>query len=116
MKVRFQADADFNEDIVAGLVRREPHVDFKTASEAQVRGLFDPDVLVVAAQEARILVTHDRRTMPRHFSDFIVKSHSPGVMIIAQKVPIRIAIEELLLIWAASEAEEWTNLILDLPL
>src|SRR2546429_6299910 len=50
-----------------------------------------------------IPVTHDRRTMPRHFADFIVKQNSPGVMIIAQKVPIRIAIEELLLLWRSEE-------------
>ena len=24
MKIRFQADADFNEDIVSGILRREP--------------------------------------------------------------------------------------------
>ena len=67
-------------------------------------------------QENRILVTHDRRTMPRHFADFIVNQRSPGVLIIAQKVSVSVAIEELLLIWAASDTEEWINLIVDLPL
>lgn len=116
MKVRFQADADLNEDIAAGLVRWEPLIDFRTAEEANLRGLPDPQVLAVAAQENRILVTHDRRTMPRHFADLIVNQRSPGVVIIAQKVNVGVAIEELLLIWAASDAEEWLNLIVDLPL
>ena len=116
MRVRFQADADLNEDIAAGLVRREPLIDFRTAEEANLRGLPDPQVLAVAAQENRILVTHDRRTMPRHFADLIVNQRSPGVVIIAQKVNVGVAIEELLLIWAASDAEEWLNLIVDLPL
>jgi hypothetical protein len=116
MNVRFQADADLNEDIVAGVVRREPTIDFQTADEANLRGLPDPQVLALAAQENRILVTHDRRTMPRHFADFIVNQKSSGVAIIAQKVDVRVAIEELLLIWAASDAEEWINLIVDLPL
>jgi predicted nuclease of predicted toxin-antitoxin system len=71
MNVRFQADADLNEDIVAGVVRREPTIDFQTADEANLRGLPDPQVLALAAQENRILVTHDRRTMPRHFADLI---------------------------------------------
>jgi predicted nuclease of predicted toxin-antitoxin system len=116
MKVRFQADADLNEDIVAGVVRREPIIDFQTADEANLRGLPDAQVLALAAQENRILVTHDRRTMPRHFADFIGNQKSFGVMIIAQKVNVNVAIEELLLIWAASDAEEWLNLIVDLPL
>ena len=116
MKVRFQADSDLNEDIIKGVVRREPTVDVQTANEANLRGLLDRQVLALAAHENRILVTHDRRTMPRHFADFIVNEKSPGVVIIAQKVSVNVAIEELLLIWVASDADEWINLIVDLPL
>jgi predicted nuclease of predicted toxin-antitoxin system len=116
MKVCFQADADLNAEIVAGVLPREPGTDFQTADEASLRRLPDPEVLALAAQENRILVTHDRRTMPRHFADFILHHSSPGVFIIAQTVSVRVAIEELLLVWAASESEEWTNLIVEPPL
>jgi len=51
MKVRFQADADFNEDIVAGIARRDPGVDFQTAEEANLRGLPDAQVLALGAQK-----------------------------------------------------------------
>ena len=37
---------------------------------------------------------------------------SAGVLIIPQKMPVAQVAEELLLIWAATEAEEWTNRIL----
>ena len=77
MKARFQADADLNAEIVAGVLRREPSIDFQTADEANLRRFPDPEVLALAAQENRILVTHDRRTMPRHFADFILH-HSVG--------------------------------------
>jgi predicted nuclease of predicted toxin-antitoxin system len=116
MTVRFQADADLNAEIVAGVLRREPSIDFQMADEANLRRLRDPEVLTLAAQESRIVVTHDRRTMPRHFADFILHHSSPGVFIIAQTVSVRIAIKELLLVWAASESEEWRNLIVELPL
>ena len=116
MKIRFQADADFNEEIVLGVLRWEPGIDFQTAGEAHLRGILDPEVLALAAREQRILVTHDRRTMPRHFADFLLQNQSPRVFIIAQSVNIRTAIEELLLIWASSESEEWVNLIVELPL
>jgi hypothetical protein len=116
MKIRFQADADLNAEIVAGVLRREPSVDFQTAEEASLRGVPDQAVLTLAAQEHRILVTHDRRTMPGHFADFIYQHSSPGVFIIAQNVSVRVAIDELLLIWTASDSEEWINLIVELPL
>jgi hypothetical protein len=38
------------------------------------------------------------------------------VIVIPQKLPIRITVEDLLLIWTASEAEEWINRIQILPL
>jgi hypothetical protein len=34
MKLRFQADYDFNQDIVAGIIRREPGADFQTGHAA----------------------------------------------------------------------------------
>lgn len=116
MKVRFQADADLNAEIVAGVLRREPRIDFRSADEARLRGVPDPQVLALAAEEGRILVTHDRRTMPRHFAEFIREHNSPGVFIIGQNVSVRAAIEELLIVWAASDREEWRNLIVALPL
>jgi hypothetical protein len=116
MKVRFIADYDFNGEIVDGLVRREPSIDFLTGFEAGLEGIPDRDVLGKAANEGRVLVTHDRRTMPYHFGEFIAHRQSPGVLIISQRVEIGAAIEELLLIWSASDSEEWTNRILYLPL
>lgn len=102
MKIRFQADANLNEDIVLGLLRLESLIDFQTADEAGLRGVTDDLVLKQAADEGRILVTSDRRTMPYHFAEFISHSHSPGVFIVAQSLSIRTAIEELLLIWSTS--------------
>jgi predicted nuclease of predicted toxin-antitoxin system len=61
MKIKFQADADLNEDIVTGVLRRLPEIDFQTATEAGFEGLQDENVLEIASRENRILVTHDRR-------------------------------------------------------
>ena len=76
MKIRYQADADLNEDIVTGARRRAPEIDFQTAREAHLENLKDPEVLALAAQLGRILVTHDRRTMPTHFGKFIETQQS----------------------------------------
>ena len=116
MSLRFQADADLNQVIVLGLLRREPAIDFKTANEAGLEGLKDPDVLALAAAEDRILVTHDIRFMPGHFAAFIQAATSPGVFLIPQNLPIAVAVEELLLLWSATESSEWINQIVCLPL
>jgi hypothetical protein len=43
----------------------------------------DPDVLGIAASQGRILVTHDFRTMPKHFADFLAAGgSSPGVFLV----------------------------------
>jgi precorrin-6B methylase 1 len=116
MKVRFQADADLNHIIVKATLRCEPAIDFQTAQTASLTGLKDQEVLAIAAREARLLVTHDRKTMPKHFAEFIKTERSSGVLIVPQKISITQAIEEIILIWAASEAEEWANRIYSLPL
>ncbi len=116
MKPRFQADSDLDRHIIAAVKRREPMVDFQSAQEAGLTGLGDPAVLALAAREDRVLVSHDRKTMPGHFADFIQQSTSPGLLIISQHLAVSAAADELLLIWFASEAEEWTNRISSLPL
>jgi len=114
--VRYQADADLNQAIVTGVLRREPTIDFQTAFAAGLEGVKDPEVLAITAQQERILVSHDRKTMPSKFASFIVSNQSSGVIIVSRKLPTEVIIEELLLIWAASSAEEWINRIAKLPL
>jgi len=115
VKPRFQADADLNEDIVTGVLRREPEIDFQTATAAGLRGLSDLEVLALAAEEGRILVSHDRRTMPQTFGKFIQGKSSPGLFLISQKTDLLIAIESVLLVWSATEHDEWTNRMVALP-
>ena len=116
MTVRYQADADLNQAIVTGVLRREPTIDFQTAFAAGLEGVKDLEVLAMAAQQKRILVSHDRKTMPSEFAEFITSNQSSGVIIVSRKLPIEVVIEELLLIWEASSAEEWVNRIAKLPL
>ena len=116
MKVRFQADADLNQIILLATVRQQAAIDFQTAVMADLAGLTDPQVLARAAADNRLLVTHDRKTMPKHFAEFITDATSPGLLIIPQSLPVVTAVEELILIWSATEAAEWENRICVLPL
>ena len=116
MKLRFQADADLNQIIVRAVLRREPTIDFQNAHDAKLVGVEDPEVLSRAAKAGRILVTHDSKTIPTHFGQFITKHQSPGVIIVPQSLPGHLAADDLILIWSASEAEEWLNRIYYLPI
>jgi Domain of unknown function (DUF5615) len=116
VKLRFQADADLNEDIVKGVLRREPGIDFRTATSADLRGLKDLELLMLAAREGRILVSHDRKTMPRASAEFIQTKTSPGLLLVSQKTDLLIVIDSVLLAWMASDAEDWTNRIVSIPL
>jgi len=54
--------------------------------------------------------------MPSHCADFIATNSSPGVLLIRRKVSVGRIIEELILIWETSEAEEWTDTLEYIPL
>ena len=114
MRVRFQADVNLNQHVLSGVLRRVPEIDFKTAHDAKLHGLPDAQVLVIAAREGRILVTQDRRTMPTAFGEFIKTNNSPGVLLLPRKMTTRLAIEALILVWMASDAEEYVNSIRNL--
>jgi hypothetical protein len=116
MTPRFQADADFNHKIVLALRRREPAIDFMDARHGGVVGMPDFDVLRISTDSSRILVSHDRKTMPAHFVRLIRDHSSPGLIVVEQGLEIGAAVEDLLLIWAATDAEEWRDQIGFLPL
>ena len=70
MRVRFQADADLDGRVLRGLKRAAPEIDIRTAEEAGLTGLEDPEVLRIAAEGGRVFLSQDRRTMPGHFRRF----------------------------------------------
>jgi hypothetical protein len=103
VKVRFSADADFDRRIAHATLRREVSIDLQLAAvardEAGLRGVPDDQVLAEAAREGRILLSHDHRIIPRHFATVITLQHSPGVIIMPQRMGIRLAMEWIVTIW-----------------
>jgi hypothetical protein len=117
MSIRFQADNDLKRIIVYATLRREPSIDFQTAQTARFDDVDDDLVLRRTSEEGRILVSHDKRTMPRRLVEFIERGGtSPGVLlVIPQNALIRNVAETLILIWADDRPEEWVNLITKIP-
>ena len=117
MSIRFQADNDLRRIIVDATLRREPRIDFQTAQAARLDGLDDEAVLRLAALQSRILVSHDKRTMPGALKSFITSGGtSPGILLaIPQDASIRDVVEALFLIWTDDRANDWGNLIVKIP-
>ena len=82
-----------------------------------MKGEDDPTVLDWAAGDDRILLTHDRATMPDFAHARTAAGQAmPGVFVLSDRLPVRQAIDDLLLIDQCSEPGEWAGLVLYLPL
>lgn len=90
--------------------------DIRWRADTGLTGLVDPEVLRLAAEAGRILVSQDRRTMSKHFAEYAATQKSPDIILLREEISIAVAMDELLLIWAASAAEEWTNRLFWIPL
>ena len=115
MSIRFQADADLNPEIGLGLRRREPAIDFRGAADIIPHGALDFEVLQIAAEAGRVLVSRDVTTMKGHFERFIEQHDSPGLLLIPSSRSIGSAIEGLLTVWLTWSQEDLRNLIRWLP-
>jgi predicted nuclease of predicted toxin-antitoxin system len=61
---RFLADHDLNELIAAGVLRREPALEFIRLRDVGLSDRPDAEVLAFAAANGFLLVSHDVNTMP----------------------------------------------------
>jgi superfamily II DNA or RNA helicase len=62
-------DENFNHRILHGLELRVPNLDYVVAQEIELKGAKDPDLLAWAAEQNRIVVTHDLETMLKYAYD-----------------------------------------------
>lgn len=115
--LRLAADENFNHDIVRGLLRRRPDLDIVCVQDVTLSGADDPTVLAWAAQEERVLLTHDVATITRYAYERVRDGRSmPGVFEVGRNVPVRVAIEDILLIAECSLNGEWEGQVRYLPL
>jgi Domain of unknown function (DUF5615) len=111
------ADENFNGNIVRGLLRRQPALDIVRLQDVGLLGADDPRVLEWAAQEGRVLLTHDVSTMTRYEYDRVQEGHPmPGVFEISRDLPIGRAIDEILLLAKCSLEGKWEGPVRYLPL
>ena len=110
--MRFAADENFSGHILEGLEQRLPDVDIVRVQDTDMYGAPDPDLLGWLADENRILLTHDVRTMP-HFVYERVKTGlpMPGVIEVKDSLSTGFVIDELEAFIGAGSPEDFENII-----
>lgn len=115
--LRFAADENFNMHIVNGVLRRLPGVNIVRVQDAGLEGADDLTVLAWSASEGRILLTHDVTTITAFAYERVARGlPMPGVFEVSLKVPVSVAIEEVLLLAECSIEGEWQGQVNYLPL
>ena len=114
---RFLADENFNGDIVRGLRLRLPSIEVIRAQDADLVGVEDPRILAWAAENDRIVLTHDRATMPDYAYERVAGGQRmEGLFVLSDRLPVGIALGELELIVNCSEPAKWVGRVAYLPL
>lgn len=112
----FLADEHFSHRLLRGIKLRNKSLDLMTAQTVGLDGASDPALLAWAAEEQRILMTHDRQTIPKHASERIrARLKMPGVIVVSDAAPVGEAIELVTLYLQCGSAAEFDNHIVYLP-
>jgi len=111
------SDENFNNDILRGLLRRIPELDIVRVQDVGLRGADDAVILEWAANEDRVVLTHDAAAMASFAYDRVREGLSmPGVIEVADDLPIGQVIEDVLLLAEYSDKHEWEGQVVYLPL
>jgi len=115
--LRLAADENFNNNIVRGLLRRRPGADLVRVQDVGLSGADDPTVLEWAAEQGRVVVSHDVSTLRNHaYARVAAGLKMPGVFEVPNTLSIGRAIDDLLLIVECSLEGEWQGQVRYLPL
>ena len=115
--LRLLIDENVNHRILRGLNSRLPKLDYVLVRQIGMSGFPDLELLRWAAQENRIIVTHDIKTMVPHAKD-CVRTGEPmaGVIFVPRKMKIGHAISDLEITVDCLSPAELENQIKYLPL
>ena len=115
--LRWLADESLNNDILRALFRRMPNIDVVRAQDVGLRGSDDEALLAWAAEEDRVLLTHDVSTITAQAYQRVMKGDPmPGMFEVGRGVSIRVAADDILLLTECSNPGEWEGQVRFLPL
>jgi Domain of unknown function (DUF5615) len=115
----FLLDEDVPEYLADEIIRLEPSIEwFQVGLEgAPPKGTKDPPLLVFAEDNKMILVSRDKRTLPKHLrAHFQLGRHTCGVLLLRRGFPTATYAENLILIWSAHDDEDLVDNTMYIPL
>jgi hypothetical protein len=119
LKVRCLLDENVPLHLKVALQRRAPSFDILRVGEEEAPpfGTLDPEILRYLSSAQRLLLTNNRASMPEHVAGHLAQgNHHWGIFRIRPSASMTEVIDACLLLWEASEAEEWLDALEWLPL
>lgn len=114
--MKYLMDEHINPAIVRGLLRANPELEIVQASKTHI-GTPDPELIEWATVNDYLLVTRDVNTLVGYVYERITAGiHTEGIFVLRQEATIGEVVQDLLLIAATSQAEEWANQVIYIPL
>jgi hypothetical protein len=111
------SDENFTGDNVRGLRRRLTALELVRVQDVGLAAANDPAILAWAADQGRIVLTHDRSTLPGFAYERVQTGQPmPGVFVVSDQMPIGQAVDELLLAIQCLSSQECENLVRFFPL
>lgn len=115
--MRFATDENFDGRVLSGLQARMPDLDIVRIQDTEMYQAPDDKLLEWLAQENRILLTHDVKTMPRYVYERVKSGlFVPGVIEVPQDTPIGLAIDELEIVLSIGLPDDFENQVKYIPL
>ena len=110
--IKLLADENLDNTIIRGLLRRNSDIDIVRVQDVELSGEDDPVVLEWAADEGRILLTHDIATITHYAYERLTNNLAmPGVIEIHTNVPVGKVIEDLIIVLECGTAEDFDGQI-----
>lgn len=118
-RFRYLLDEDTPHAIRDQRLRHEPAMEILTVGSdaAPALSTSDAELLQWIEREGYVLVSRNRRTMPRHLREHLAAGgHIPGIFLLRRRYSLSQVIEDLMLVWEAGRFEEYRDRIEYLPL
>jgi predicted nuclease of predicted toxin-antitoxin system len=116
-RLKLLADENIDSRIIDGLLRRVPDLDIVRVQDVGLRTQDDPTILAWAAEEDRLLMTHDVSTMTDFANQRVARREKmPGIIEIKTNPPIGSTVEDILTIVECSFEGEHEGQTIYLPL
>ena len=115
--LRFLADHNFSEIIIAQVLAALPDLDLVRARDIGMAQTPDSDILEWAANSGRIVLTHDIKTMvPDAWARVAAGLSMPGVLAVTLATPYHIAKDDIIQSALYGLEGDWANQVKYSPL